>query len=109
LRKTSKTAPETKNFFNKDKADLMKKDSFLINISGDEVWDFDYLADKVKSGGIAGIALDDDRRQMQDFGANILITPHIAWYTKEAFKEDFKIWVECIKSVVEGNPINVAN
>lgn len=106
---TISEAPETKNFFNNVKADLMSKDSFLINISGDEVWDFDYLANKVKSGGISGIALDDDRRQMQDFGANILITPHIAWYTKEAFKEDFRIWVECIKSAVEGNPINVAN
>jgi len=106
---TLSESPETKDFFSKEKVDLMKKDSFLINISGDDVWDFEYLAQKVKSGDIAGIALDDDRRQAQDFGSNILITPHIAWYTKEASEEDFRIWVESIRAFVEGTPINIVN
>ena len=106
---TISEGPENKNFFSKDKADLMKKESFVINISGDDVWDFDYLSQKTKSGEIAGIALDDDKRKMIDTKSNILITPHIAWYTKEAFKEDFRIWVECIDSVAKGAPINVVN
>jgi phosphoglycerate dehydrogenase-like enzyme len=106
---TISEGPETNNFFSKDKADLMKKGSYVINISGDNVWDFDYLSQKTNSGQIAGIALDDDKRKMTNSKSNILITPHIAWYTKEAFKEDFRIWVECICSVVQGNPINVVN
>jgi phosphoglycerate dehydrogenase-like enzyme len=106
---TISESPETKNFFSKNKADLMKKGSCVINVSGDDVWDFEYLSEKVKTGQIFGIALDDDRRQMSDSKTNILITPHIAWYTKEAFKEDFRIWVECVCSVVLGNPINVVN
>ncbi|NMB70438.1 hypothetical protein GYA27_04575 [candidate division WWE3 bacterium] len=106
---TISEGPETKKFFSKDKADLLKKESYVINISGDDVWDFDYLFQKTTSGQIAGMALDDDRRKMIDSKSNILITPHIAWYTKEAFKEDFRIWVECICSVVQGNPINVVN
>jgi len=106
---TISESPETKNFFSKDKADLMKKGSHVINISGDNVWDFDYLSQKTNNGHISGIALDDDKRKMTDSKSNILITPHIAWYTKEAFKEDFRIWVECIASVVQGNPINVVN
>ena len=106
---TISEGPETKNFFSKEKVDLVKKSSCVINISGDDVWDFDYLTKKTSEGGIAGMALDDDKRQMQGYKDNILITPHIAWYTKEAFKEDFRIWVECIRSIIENNPINVVN
>lgn len=106
---TISEGPETKNFFSKDRADLMKKESYVINISGDDVWDFDYLSQKTNSGQISGIALDDDKRKMTESKSNILITPHIAWYTKEAFKEDFRVWVECIDSVAKGTPINVVN
>jgi glycerate dehydrogenase len=101
--------PDTKNFFSKEKVDLMKKTAFLINISGNDVWDFEYLSQKTKDKSIAGIALDDDRRGMEDSDANILITPHMAWYTKEAFAEDFRIWTECILSITNDDPINVVN
>ena len=89
--------------------DMMKKTAFLINISGNDVWDFEYLSQKTKDKSIAGIALDDDRRGMEDSDANILITPHMAWYTKEAFAEDFRIWTECILSITNDDPINVVN
>ena len=106
---TISDGPETKNFFSKKKIDLMKKGSYAINISGDGVWDFDYLRQRVRGDQLAGIALDDDKRHMSDLKSNILITPHIAWYTEEAFKEDYRIWVECIDSVAKGTPINVVN
>jgi len=101
--------PETKEFLNKERIDMMKKNSYIINTTGNEVWDFNYAVEKVKDESIGGIGLDEDKVEMKDYGCNVMITPHIAWYTKESFEEDYRIWVECIISVVENNPINGVN
>lgn len=101
--------PETKEFMNKERIDMMKKNSYIINTTGNEVWDFNYAVEKVKDESIGGIGLDEDKIEMKDYGCNVMITPHIAWYTKESFVEDYRIWVECIISVVDNKPINAAN
>ena len=100
---------ETKEFMNKERINMMKKNSYIINTTGNDVWDFDYAVEKVKDESIGGIALDEDKVKVKDYGCNVMITPHIAWYTKESFEEDYRIWVECILSVVDNSPINVAN
>lgn len=100
---------ETKEFMNKERINMMKKNSYIINTTGNGVWDFDYAVEKVKDESIGGIGLDEDKVKMKNYGCNVMITPHIAWYTKESFEEDYRIWVECILSVVDNSPINVAN
>lgn len=100
---------ETKDFLNKDRIDMMKKNSYIINTTGNEVWDFNYAVEKVRDESIGGIGLDEDKVEMKDYGCNVMITPHIAWYTKESFDEDYRIWVECIISVIEKKPVNVVN
>jgi lactate dehydrogenase-like 2-hydroxyacid dehydrogenase len=100
---------ETENFLNKEKLDLIKEGSYIINITGNELWDFDYAIKKVKDNSLRGIALEGEKEDQKDYHCNVLITPGMGWYTQEALDEDTRIWVESVLSVTEGNPINVVN
>ncbi|KAL2916419.1 D-3-phosphoglycerate dehydrogenase 2 [Polyrhizophydium stewartii] len=51
------SSPENVNFFNKERIAKMKKGSYLVNPSSDAV-DHQALADAIKSGHIAGAAID---------------------------------------------------
>jgi glycerate dehydrogenase len=105
--------PETKGLINKDTLSLMKKTAFLINTSrGGLVVDQD-LADALNNGRIAGAGLDvvsieppaEDNPLLK--AKNCLITPHIAWATKEARQRLMNIAVNNLKCFLEGNPVNV--
>ena len=56
-----------------------------------------------------GLGEEDEKLKVEEKNLNVMITPHMAWYTKESLDEDFRIWTESILSVVDGNPINVVN
>ena len=72
----------------------MKKDAILINASRGTVVDIDALADRLKSGNLAGAAIDvfptepkgsDDEfvSPLRGFD-NVILTPHIGGSTQEA-------------------------
>jgi glycerate dehydrogenase len=107
--------PETKGMVNKNTLSLMKKTAFLINTSrGGLVVDQD-LADALNDGQIAGAGLDvvsieppaEDNPLLK--AKNCLITPHIAWATKEARQRLMDIAVNNLKCFLEGNPVNVVS
>lgn len=100
---------ETHNMLNKETIDLMKKGAFIVSITGEDIFDFDYAAEKVNRGELAGVATEHEKKSMYDYKGNVWITPPIAWFTKEAFDEDMRIWVNTIVSATKGNPINVVN
>lgn len=85
---------ETKNLIGRKEVNLMKKDAILINASRGTVVDIDALADRLKSGHLAGAAIDvfptepkgsDDEfvSPLRGFD-NVLLTPHIGGSTQEA-------------------------
>jgi D-3-phosphoglycerate dehydrogenase len=86
--------PENKGFFDKDKIDLMKQDSLIINLSRGNVIDVEYLAEKIKEGKIAGGAFDvfpkEPKSNQEEFISplrgldNVILTPHIGGSTEEA-------------------------
>ncbi len=100
---------ETLNFLNKERLDLMKNDAYIVNITGNELWDFEYAIKKVKDKSLAGIGMDGEKDSIKNYGCNVLVTPSMAWYTKEALEEDTRIWVESVVSLIDGNHINVVN
>jgi len=100
---------DTLNFLNKERLYLMKNDAYVVNITGNELWDFKYAIEKVRNKSLAGIGMDGEKDSIKNYGCNVLVTPSMAWYTKEALEEDTRIWVESVVSLIDGKPINVVN
>ena len=86
--------PETRNMMSADAIAAMREGSYLINASRGTVVDIEALAGALKSGHVAGAAIDvfpvepksnDDRFVSPLVGLdNVLITPHIGGSTLEA-------------------------
>lgn len=107
--------PETKGMINKDSLQLMKKSAFLLNTSrGPLIVDQD-LADALNNGVIAGAGIDvmsaePPPKDNPLFRAkNCLVTPHIAWATKEARARLMQITVNNLSAFLNGDPVNVVN
>jgi glycerate dehydrogenase len=107
--------PETKGLINAEYLRRMKRSAFLINTSRGPVVVEQDLADALNNGIIAGAGLDvlsDEPPSKENplFKAkNCLITPHIAWATKEARVRLMDIAVNNVASFINGNPVNVVN
>ena len=93
----------------------MKKTAFLINTSrGPLVVDED-LRWALNEGVIAGAGLDvlsvePPKKDNPLLSAkNCIITPHIAWATREARERLMKIAADNLKAYLSGNPVNVVN
>ncbi|GAB3950574.1 D-2-hydroxyacid dehydrogenase [Spirosoma harenae] len=107
--------PETKDLINQENLKRMKPTAFLLNTSrGPIVVDQD-LADALNNDVIAGagidvLSLEPPAPDNPLFTAkNCLITPHIAWATKEARSRLMDITVANLSAYINGNPVNVVN
>jgi glycerate dehydrogenase len=105
--------PETKGMINARSLAGMKRSAFLINTSrGPLVVDQD-LADALNAGRIAGAGLDvlsveppaADNPLLS--AKNCLVTPHMAWATREARSRLMELVVENVEAFVAGSPRNV--
>jgi glycerate dehydrogenase len=107
--------PQTTGLINKDSLKRMKSSAFLINTSrGPLVIDQD-LADALNDGVIAGAGIDVLSKEPPPPGnplfsaKNCIITPHIAWATKEARIRLMDIVVGNAKAYIDGLPVNVVS
>jgi glycerate dehydrogenase len=105
--------PETRGVINRNTLALMKPSAFLINTSrGPLVIDHD-LAEALNSGRLAGAALDvlsieppaEDNPLLT--ARNCLVTPHMAWATREARSRLMDMVVENVRCFLAGKPQNV--
>ena len=81
--------PETKHMFNSERLARMKATAYLINTSRGEIIDENSLYEALKSGKLAGAALDvfevEPPTNKELLGLpNLVCTPHIGAQTKEA-------------------------
>ena len=107
--------PETKGLINKESLKTMKRSAFLLNTSrGPIIVDQD-LADALNNEVIAGAGIDvlsvePPSADNPLFKAkNCIITPHIAWATKEARERLMDITLQNLSAFINGNPVNVVN
>lgn len=107
--------PETRGMINARTLRLMKPSAVLINTSrGPLVVDQD-LADALNAGQIAGAGLDVLSLEPPDAGnpllkaRNCLVTPHIAWATREARARLMDLTVENLAAFLAGKPQNVVS
>ena len=105
--------PETRGMINKRSLALMKPTAILINTSrGPLVVDED-LADALNGGRLAGAGLDvlsvepPDERNPLLAARNCIVTPHIAWATREARSRLMQLAIGNIGAYVAGSPRNV--
>lgn len=83
---------ETQNLINRDTLELMKSDAILINTARGGLVDSEALAEALGNGTIGAAAIDVLPEEppvngdpLIDYeGDNLIITPHIAWATREA-------------------------
>jgi glycerate dehydrogenase len=107
--------PETKGLINKSSLMQMKGSAFLINTSRGPIIEDKDLADALNNDILAGAGIDvlsiePPQKDNPLFSAkNCIITPHIAWATKEARERLLGITVGNLKAFLQGNPINVVN
>jgi glycerate dehydrogenase len=107
--------PETQNLINKDTLNLMKKSAFFLNTSRGPIVNEQDLADALNAGLIAGAGLDvlsvEPPASTNPLLAakNCLITPHIAWATKEARARLMAIVEQNLDAYLKGNPVNIVN
>lgn len=107
--------PETKGLINKDSLQLMKKSAFLLNTSRGPIVVDEDLAAALNNGVIAGAGIDVLSAEPPPAGnplftaKNCIITPHIAWATKEARARLMQMTVANLSAFLQGNAINVVN
>lgn len=107
--------PETQGMINKETLKLMKKTAFFLNTSRGPLMVDQDLADALNAGVIAGAGIDvlsvepPSENNPLFKAKNCLITPHIAWATKEARARLMGIAENNLSSFLNGNPVNIVN
>lgn len=107
--------PETKGLINKESLKSMKSSAFLLNTSRGPIIVDEDLADALNNDVIAGAGIDvlsaePPSKENPLFTAkNCIITPHIAWATKEARARLLDTTVSNLSAFLGGSPVNVVN
>ena len=103
------------NFVNATRLALMKPTALLVDVSLAGVVNRQDLADALKAGRLAGAAMDlchplpvSMTDPMLDAPRTVL-TPHMAWQTRETFRRAAAVSVENILNYFFGEPSRVAN
>ena len=99
---------DTENLLSKDKLDLLKQNSIIVNTSRGGVLDEDYLIELLESDKIFGAGLDVYSNEPPENvnrynGLNLVTTPHIGASTNEAQLKAGLETIENIKKILAGD------
>ncbi len=107
--------PETEGLINADSIAKMKDGALLINTSRGPVIDEAAVAAALRSGKLGGAAMDVVSKEPIEADnpllgtPNCIITPHMAWASKQARQRILDCTEASIRSFLGGNPTNVVN
>ena len=107
--------PDNRGMINSARIALMKPSALLINTARGPLVSEQDLADALNAGKIGGAGLDvlpsePPRNGSPMFGAkNCIVTPHIAWATKEARARLMDVAAENLRLFLAGRPRNIVN
>ncbi len=101
------STPDTVNMFNSDRFAKMKPTAYLINTSRGEIIDEKALYEALKSGRLAGAALDVFETEPPTYKEllalpNLICTPHIGAQTKEAQSLASTVIAEKVIQILRG-------
>ena len=107
--------PKTHRLMDRDAISKMKQGAMLINVARGPIVDEGALAEALLSGHLAGAATDVLEEEPPQAGSpllsapNCIITPHIAWATRQARQRLLNITAENIAAFLSGHPQNVVS
>ena len=109
---------ETKNLLGKEEFNSLKKGSYFVTTSHNQIYDYDALIQSLNNN-LAGAAIDLEGTNTGDYKSDIyvklkshpkvLLTPHVAYNTDYSIKRGYDIMIDNIESFVKGKPINLVN
>lgn len=107
--------PQTKNMIGAEQLAMMKKSACIINTARGGIVDEQALADALRNGVIAGAGFDVLTVEPPKSGnvlldptiPNLIVTPHVAWASKEAMQVLADQLIDNIDAFVAGEPRNV--
>jgi len=107
--------PETKNMIGRDELAKMKSSAILINTARGGLVDEEALAEALKNGTIGGAGFDVVTTEPPKNGnilceldlPNLIVTPHVAWASKQAMQILADQLVDNVEAFVAGKPQNV--
>lgn len=108
-------APEATGIVSGALIERMKETAFLINTARAELIDEDALQSSLRSGRIAGAALDVFAEEPLPTESpwralpNVILTPHIGFRTPEASGRSVRMAIENLASLFRGEPADVVN
>jgi D-3-phosphoglycerate dehydrogenase len=102
-------SPKTTGLLNRERLDRMKPTAYLINTARGPVIVEDDLIEALKAGSIAGAALDvrvsePPQDSPLNHMPNVILTPHIAAFTREAQDRVVRAVCTDIARLLEGKP-----
>ena len=107
--------PETRAMIGKEQLAMMRRDAILINTARGGLVDEHALAQALKEKVIAGAGFDvltteppkDGNILLELDLPNFILTPHIAWASREAMQILADQLIDLIEAFVAGRPQNV--
>jgi D-lactate dehydrogenase len=100
------------HLINAERLAQMKHGAILVNTSRGAVVDTRALIESLRSGHLGGAGLDvleDEREKYRDFsGLNVVVTPHLGWYTDGAVERILEITLANIAAFMRGEVNNRA-
>lgn len=107
---------KTTGYFNAERFASMKKEALVVNTSRGSLIRTEALVEAIRSGQLGGAALDvtDPEPLSADHPLftlpNVIITPHMGWYSEDALWNMRRSIVEDVKTAAAGNtPETVVN
>ncbi|ODA39863.1 NAD(P)-dependent oxidoreductase [Desulfosporosinus sp. BG] len=106
---------DTLQLIDKDRLNLMKPSSFIINTSRGSIIKEVDIIEALQNGKIAGAALDVQEQEPPEptnplfYMDNVILTPHIGWRRFESRQRLIKLMAVNIESFIQGKLINVVN
>ncbi|HXN11183.1 MAG TPA: NAD(P)-dependent oxidoreductase [Steroidobacteraceae bacterium] len=104
-------APDTVRIIDARALARMKRGAMLINTARGELIDEGALYMALRSGQLAGAALDVLATEPAPAGhplftlSNVLVTPHIAWQTPETLRRSLEVAIRNCQNIRAGSPL----
>jgi phosphoglycerate dehydrogenase-like enzyme len=103
--------PDTTRIMNAAAFAAMKRGSILINTARGGLVDETALCDAIESGHLRGAGLDVFPAEPVEAESpllrlpNVIVTPHLAWFTRETLSRSLGVFAENCQRLRDGQPL----